>query len=72
MSSKKEALEKEQGNNDDVTSSQDATCEDIKEMTTSQIATIVADFKEQDPSEKSSDFLKEETKDTIHEAKEVI
>ncbi|XP_071728027.1 uncharacterized protein [Rutidosis leptorrhynchoides] len=57
LSSQKETLEKEQDDNDDVTNS-------------SQNATIVVDFKEQNPIEKPKDFLKEETEDTIHDANE--
>ncbi|KAI3500917.1 hypothetical protein L1887_36746 [Cichorium endivia] len=48
---------------DDVTSSQDATSEDVKEMNTSQHATTVAYLKEQDLNERPREILKEEIDD---------
>ncbi|KAK1432743.1 hypothetical protein QVD17_09641 [Tagetes erecta] len=54
-------LEKNQGDSDGVTGSQYAACKDIKE-TTEQLATRVADSKEQDLSV-TREFVKEETDD---------
>nr|XP_043618304.1 reticulocyte-binding protein 1 isoform X1 [Erigeron canadensis] len=70
-SSKKEVLdilEKNQGQNDDVPSSQDGTHDDLNETTTTEHETTMADFKEQDPSEKPREFLKEETEDILTDA----
>lgn len=63
-------LEKNQGDSDGVTGSQNVACEDIKE-TTEQHATTVADFKEQDLSV-TRDFVKEETEDKSVDEQEVI
>ncbi|KAI7734395.1 hypothetical protein M8C21_024548, partial [Ambrosia artemisiifolia] len=70
--SKKEAFnvsEKNQGDSDGVTSSQDAVCEDLKE-TTEEHTAIVADLKEQDLNETPKEFVKEETDDKAVDAQE--
>ncbi|KAK9067321.1 hypothetical protein SSX86_014647 [Deinandra increscens subsp. villosa] len=71
--SKKEAisiLEKNQGDSNGVTSSQDAKCEDIKETPAEQHVTTVTDFKEQDLNETRRELVKEETEDKNVDAQE--
>ncbi|KAI3784693.1 hypothetical protein L1987_43796 [Smallanthus sonchifolius] len=61
----KETLEKNQGDSDGVTSSQDAACEDIKETTEHDVTTVADLIKEQD-----RDFVKEEPEDKSVDAQE--
>ncbi|KAI3725990.1 hypothetical protein L1987_65787 [Smallanthus sonchifolius] len=63
-------IEKDQGDSDGVTSSQEAPCVDVEESTTVQHVTTVIDFKEQDLNEKPREFIEEETEDKSLDAQE--